>query len=214
MSSPNFVLGTLYSLALLFAAILALWLAGRIILRNISQIRGFKDDFASKRLLILMMWLALGGLFVIPLIDLIGVIDAFVATFVPLFAIPAAQFVTAAGMEPSLFTGMRGALLLLVYGFALWLGLKVSRSWDIPIDLPIQLTPLEKNIYDFGPWGISSQCSGRNCIWCRIYWGHGFVFPLRFTTCGLGYQLDFGFVDAGVSPFDHAESPGCTSAKR
>ena len=144
MSAPYDVLSVIYSLALLFAAILALWLAGSMILRNISQIRGFKDDFASKRLLILMMWLALGGLFVIPLIDLIGIVDTFVGTFVPLFAIPASQFVIAAGIEPSLFTVMRGALLLLVYGLALWLGLKGSRSWDIPIDLPIQLTPLEK----------------------------------------------------------------------
>lgn len=144
MSSPNFILGTIYSLALLLAAIVALWLAGRMILRNISQIRGFKDDFALKRPLVLMMWLALGGMFVIPLIDLIGIIDAFVETFVPLFAIPASQFVTAAGMEPSLFTGMRGALLLLVYGFALWLGLKLLRIWNVPIDLSIRVTPFEK----------------------------------------------------------------------
>ena len=144
MTAPYDVLSAIYSLALLLAAIVALWLAGRMILRNISQIRGFKDDFALKRPLVLMIWLALGGLFVIPLIDLIGIIDAFVETFVPLFAIPVSQFVTVSGMEPSLFTGMRGALLLLVYGLALWLGLKVSRSWDIPIDLPIQLTPFEK----------------------------------------------------------------------
>jgi hypothetical protein len=140
MTAPYDVLSVIYSLALLLAAILALWLAGRMILRNISQIPGFKDNFALKRPLILMLWLALGGLFVIPLIDLIGLIDVLVESFVPLFAIPASQFVTAAGMEPSLFTGMRGALLLLVYGLALWLGLKVSRSWNIPIDLPIQLT--------------------------------------------------------------------------
>ena len=144
MSAPYDVLSVIYSQALLLAAILALWLAGRMILRNISQIRGFKDDFALKRPLILMMWLALGGLFVIPLIDLIGIIDAFVETFVPLFAIPASQFVTASGMEPSLFTGMRGALLLLVYGFALWLGLKLLRIWNAPIDLSIRVTPFEK----------------------------------------------------------------------
>ena len=144
MTAPYDVLSAIYSLALLLAAIVALWLAGRIILRNISQIRGFRDDFALKRPLILMMWLALGGLFVIPLIDLIGIIDAFVATFVPLFAIPASQFVTAAGMAPSLFTGMRGALFLLVYGLALWLGLKVLRTWNVPNDLSIRVTPFEK----------------------------------------------------------------------
>ena len=40
MSAPYDLLSAIYSLALLLAAILALWLAGRMILRNISQIRG------------------------------------------------------------------------------------------------------------------------------------------------------------------------------
>ena len=144
MSAPYDVLSVIYSLALLLAVIFALWIAGRMILRNIAQVQEHKDDMVLERPLILMIWLALGGLFVIPLIDLIGIIDAFVETFVPLFAIPASQFVTAAGMEPSLFTGMRGALLLLVYGLALWLGLKVLRIWNIPIDLPLRLTSFEK----------------------------------------------------------------------
>ena len=145
MSAPSNILNTIYSLAWLLAIIFALWIAGRIILRNISQVQENKDDMALERPLILMIWLALGGLFAIPLLDLIGIIDAFVETFVPLFAIPASQFVTVSGTEPwPLFTGMRGALFLLVYGLALWLGLKVLRIWNIPIDLSIRVTPFEK----------------------------------------------------------------------
>lgn len=145
MSAPSYVLNTIYSLAWLLAIIFALWIAGRIILRNISQVQENKDDMALERPLILMIWLALGGLFAIPLLDLIGIIDAFVETFVPLFAIPASQFVTISGTEPwPLFTGMRGALLLLVYGLALWLGLRVLRIWNTPIDLSIRVTPFEK----------------------------------------------------------------------
>jgi len=145
MSAPSYILNTIYSLAWLLAIIFALWIAGRIILRNISQVQENKDDMALERPLILMIWLALGGLFAIPLLDLIGIIDAFVETFVPLFAIPASQFVTVSGTEPwPLFTGMRGALLLLVYGLALWLGLKVLRIWNIPIDFSIRVTPFEK----------------------------------------------------------------------
>ena len=144
MSAPSYILDTIYSVAWLLAVVLALWIAGRIILRNISQVQENKDDMAFERPLILMIWLALGGLFVIPLIDLIGIIDAFVETFVPLFAIPASQFVTVAGMEPSLFTATRGLLLLLVYGLALWLGLKLLRIWNVPIDLSIRVTPFEK----------------------------------------------------------------------
>lgn len=145
MSAPSYILNTIYSLAWLLAVIFALWIAGRMILRNISQVQEHKDDMAFERPLILMIWLALGGLFAIPLLDLIGIIDAFVETFVPLFAIPASQFVTVSGTEPwPLFTGMRGALFLLVYGLALWLGLKVLRIWNIPIDLSIRVTPFEK----------------------------------------------------------------------
>jgi len=145
MSAPSYILDIIYSLAWLLAVIFALWMAGRMILRNISQVQENKDDMASERPLILMVWLALGGLFAIPLLDFIGIIDAFVETFVPLFAIPASQFVTVSGTEPwPLFTIMRGALLLLVYGFTLWLGLKVLRIWNIPIDLSIRVTPFEK----------------------------------------------------------------------
>ena len=145
MSAPSNILNTIYSLAWLLAIIFALWIAGRIILRNISQVQENKDDMALERPLILMIWLALGGLFAIPLLDLIGIIDAFVETFVPFFAITASQFVTVSGTEPwPLFTGMRGALLLLIYGLALWLGLKVLRIWNTPIDLSIRVTPFEK----------------------------------------------------------------------
>ena len=145
MSAPSNLLDTIYSLAWLLAIIFAFWIAGRMILRNLSQVQEHKDDMALERPLILMIWLALGGLFVTPLQDLIGLIDAFVETFVPLFAIPASQFVTVSGTEPwPLFTGMRGALFLLVYGLALWLGLKVFRNWNIPIGLSIRVTPFEK----------------------------------------------------------------------
>jgi len=145
MSAPSYILNTIYSLTWLLAVIFALWIAGRIILRNISQVQENKDDVALEYPLILMIWLALGGLFAIPLLDLIGIIDAFLETFVPLFAIPASQFVTVSGTEPwPLFTVMRGALLLLVYGLALWLGLKVLRIWNIQIDLSIRVTPFEK----------------------------------------------------------------------
>ena len=145
MSAPSYILNTIYSIALLLAVISAPWIAGKIILRNLSQVQEHKDDTVLERPLILMIWLALGGLFVTPLLDLIGIIDVFVETFVPLFAIPASQFVTVSGTEPwPLFTSMRGALLLLVYGLALWLGLKVLSIWNIPIDLSIRVTPFEK----------------------------------------------------------------------
>jgi hypothetical protein len=145
MSEPSNILNAIYSLAWLLAVIFALWIAGRIILRNISQVREHKDDMVLERPLILMTWLALGGLFAIPLLDLIGLLRAFVETFVPLFTIPASQFVTVSGTEPwPLFTGMRGVLFLLVYGLALWLGLKVLRIWNVPIGLSIRVTPFEK----------------------------------------------------------------------
>ena len=145
MSEPSNILNAIYSLAWLLAVIFALWIAGRIILRNISQVREHKDDMVLERPLILMTWLALGGLFAIPLLDLIGLLRAFVETFIPLFTIPASQFVTVSGTEPwPLFTGMRGVLFLLVYGLALWLGLKVLRIWNVPIGLSIRVTPFEK----------------------------------------------------------------------
>ena len=145
MSAPSYILDTIYSLAWLLAVIFALWITGRIILRNISRVQENKDDVALECPLILMVWLALGGLFATPLLDLIGIIDAFLETFVPLFTIPASQFVTVSGTEPwPLFTVMRAALLLLVYGLALWLGSKVLRIWNIPIDLSIRVTPFEK----------------------------------------------------------------------
>ena len=145
MSAPSNILNTIYSLTWLLAIIFALWIAGRIILRNIAQVQEHKDDMVLERPLILMIWLALGGLFATPLLELLGIIDAFVETFVPLFTIPTSQFVTVSGTEPwPLFTGIRGALFLLVYGLALWLGLKVLRIWNIPIDLSIRVTPFEK----------------------------------------------------------------------
>ena len=155
MSAPSYILNAIYSLAWLLVVIFALWIAGRMILRNLSQVQEHKDDMALERPLILMIWLALGGLFVTPLQDLIGLIDAFVETFVPLFAIPASQFVTVSGTEPlPLFTGMRGALFLLVYGLALWLGLKALRTWNIPIDLSIRVTPFEKGFMILGFGGL------------------------------------------------------------
>ena len=65
-------LGLLFNVLDVALALFALWIAGRIVLRNLSFIQ---TNISSSRAIQLLIWLALGEIFILPVLDLLGLIQ-------------------------------------------------------------------------------------------------------------------------------------------
>ncbi len=65
-------LGLLFNVLDVALALFALWIAGRIVLRNLSFVH---NKISSNRAIQLLIWLALGEIFILLLLDLLGLIQ-------------------------------------------------------------------------------------------------------------------------------------------
>ena len=65
-------LGLLFNVFDVALALFALWIAGRIVLRNLPLLQNY---ISSSRAMQLIIWFALGEIFILPLLDLLGLIQ-------------------------------------------------------------------------------------------------------------------------------------------
>ncbi len=148
------------SILIFLAAFPALWIAGQIVLRNLGQ---------QGRPIQLILWFALGGCFLIPLIDLLSYLRDLIG-----LAVPSGQ----SGSEFSLFlgriawprySGMAVALSAILYGLAIYYGGRLFTQTRLMENLT--LNPLEKAFIVLGLAGLINQMVRGivlNFLWIRI----------------------------------------------
>jgi hypothetical protein len=133
-------LGLLSNVLNIALVLFALWIAGRIVLRNLSLLQ---NNVASGRPIQLAIWLALGGLFTIPLFDLLRIFHLFDVWLMPSFE--AGEFVTLWGSVPwFVYDACIGLTMLIIYGNTLKMGWKPLFKRDPPILESIQINSFER----------------------------------------------------------------------
>ena len=127
-----------YSIALLAAGIAALWIAAKIVLRNVPKPMLVSHSFA------MIIWLVLGGLFVIPLTDFVTQFYLIFSVFVHPFSTTTATLNTIWGSASwSLYAGSRIFLPLLIYSIVLLVASKPIHTRWSTISEFVRLSPAE-----------------------------------------------------------------------
>lgn len=117
-------LNSMGSIGYFLAAFPALWIAGRIILRNYSGDNGTAQIF---------LWLALGGLILAPMTDFIRYISSILSLIVPLFRISADVTVFLGMGSFMVYSGITLVLGIVVYSLALYYLRMIVVRGKIPI---------------------------------------------------------------------------------
>jgi len=120
---------------LMLTAIPALWVSGRILLRNLRS----KDRSTQ-----LFLWLVLGGFFNIPLVDILSNPGNLIAQ-----AIPSDQ------TELPVRIGTTSIILnLMIYAFAIFYGQRIIAKHNLPFMNELNLTSLERSFIVLGLAGL------------------------------------------------------------
>jgi len=120
---------------LMLTAIPALWISGRILLRNLIS----KDRSTQ-----LFLWLVLGGFFNIPLVDILSNPGNLIAQ-----AIPSDQ------TELPVRIGTTSIILnLMIYAFAIYYGQRIIAKHNLPFMNELNLTSLERGFIVLGLAGL------------------------------------------------------------
>jgi hypothetical protein len=155
------ILDSVAGILIFLAIVPALWIAGRIVLKNRL------GDHRTQ----LFLWLVLGGFFLIPLVDLISYLRDLIS-----LAIPSDQNVT----NFPLFLGTSSWLIysviaitmgVIVYSFAIYYGGRIIENRRFPILKELTLNSLEKGFILLGVAGLFHQMIRGiviNFIWMRL----------------------------------------------
>jgi hypothetical protein len=141
-------LSLIYSVCVFLAAFPALWISGRIILRN---------DAGDNPTTQLFLWLALGGLILYPLADLLRYFLSFLSLIIPSFWNFTPMTVTL-GMGPFLvYSTITLILGIVVYGLAYYYARRVIAQGEIPPIRALQLENWELGFVLLGIIGLINQ---------------------------------------------------------
>ncbi len=131
-------LGLLFNALSIAVALFALWTAGRIILRNLSFIQ---NKISTSRAIQLLIWLALGEIFILVLLDLLGLIQLVTS----LYTDTTGEAYTLWGSVPSLVHNLSTVFTeLLIYSATLMICWKPLFRRVPPILEAIQLNSYER----------------------------------------------------------------------
>lgn len=126
----------------LLAVIPALWVAKGLLSHLVGQLRQTPmGELAANQTVQLILWLALGGLFTKPLLEILGWIQALLSSL-----ILSEEGLVIYGMgtvPPATFSLLTLLLMLAVYGFVIWSG-KALFAGNVQISPNIQLSRVEK----------------------------------------------------------------------
>lgn len=136
------------SIFIFLAFIPALWISGRIILRN-----SMSEDHSTR----LFLWLALAGFFIIPLVDLISYLRGLF-----MLVIPSDQNTG----EVQLFMGTTSLLFysilftaigVITYSAGIYYGRKIMAEQRLPVIKDLALSSFEQNFVALGLAGLFSR---------------------------------------------------------
>ncbi len=142
------VLDTLFNILVVLAVIPALWVAGRIVLRNsaINQI--------SIRLF---AWLVLGGFFLRPLVGLVSLLRNIMSVALSermASNMPAIELVFLGLTPAALYAALDAVIWLVGYGITLVYGPRLMRQYAARTVQALGLTPLEQSFAVLGLAGL------------------------------------------------------------
>ncbi len=138
-------LDALFNILIVLAVIPALWVAGRIVLRN-----SIIDQMAVR----LFVWLVLGGFFLIPLVGLVSVLRNLLSVILSgQTASPLDQKFLGLTI-PALYAAMDAIIWLIGYGIALFYGPRLMRQYGARVSDALRLTPLEQAFAVLGLAGL------------------------------------------------------------
>lgn len=138
-------LSTVGSIGYFLAALPALWISGRIILRNYS---------GDNRTAQIFLWLALGGLILAPMTDFIRYISSILSLIVPFFRISADVTVFLGMGSFMVYSGITSVLGIIVYCLALYYLRKMIVEGMIPIVQELQIVKWELGFVLLGIAGL------------------------------------------------------------
>ncbi len=138
-------LDALFNVLIVLAVIPALWVAGRVVLRN-SMI----DQIAVR----LFLWLVLGGFFLIPLVGLVSVLRNLLSVIL--------SWQTASPLDerflgltiPALYAAIDAVIWIIGYGIALFYGPRLMRQYGARVSEALSLTPFEQAFAGLGLAGL------------------------------------------------------------
>ncbi len=141
-------LDSLFNILVVLAVIPALWVAGRIVVRDsaINQI--------SVRLFV---WLVLGGFFLRPLVGLVSLVRNILSVALSehmASSMPAVEFAFLGLTPQALYAAMDAVVWLVGYGIALVYGPRLMQQYGRRIVQVLGLTPLEQAFAVLGLAGL------------------------------------------------------------
>jgi len=141
-------LSTIGSIAYFLAAIPALWISGRIILRNYA---------GGQKTTAMLLWLALGGLILAPMIDFLRYLSAVLSLIMPLFWNQASISVILGMGSFMIYSGITLGLGVVVYGVTLYYLPKTIVPGKLLIAQEWQLEGRERGFILLGIAGLVNQ---------------------------------------------------------
>ncbi len=138
-------LDALFNILIVLAVVPALWVAGRIVLRNSSI-----DQIAVR----LFVWIVLGGFFLIPLVGLVSVLRNLLSVIL--------SGQTASPLDerflgltiPALYAAIDAVIWMIGYGIALFYGPRLMQQYGARVSEALGLTPLEQAFAVLGLAGL------------------------------------------------------------
>jgi len=149
----------------------ALWIAGRIVLNNLSLLQ---NNVSSNRAIQLIIWLALGEIFTQPLIDLLALAQLFTT-----LSFENGEAYTLWGNAPMFIYDLSLLFILLfIYGYTLITGWKPLFKRVPPILESVQLSPFERIFSLFTIAGLVNHAI--RYVLTGIIWFQGTAGPEGF----------------------------------
>lgn len=136
------------SIFIFLAFIPALWICGRIILRNSMN----EDHFTR-----LFLWLVLGGFFLVPLVDLISYLRGLFMLVIPSDSNTSEVYMFMGTTSLLFYNILFTAIGVITYSSGIYYGRKIVAEHRLPVIKELALSPLEQNFIGLGLAGLFSR---------------------------------------------------------
>lgn len=159
MYTAGEIFQSIYGIAILVSFIPALWIAGRIILAKISDYQRSQDEpLAESHRIYFIYWVALGGLFILPITDLLRLSYFILQTSIPGLVLSIDPVRTLWGSAPwPVINILQLAAILIIYAFALSYARLLGKQFSLPGLGVIQLTGFQRICVMLGIGGLVNQ---------------------------------------------------------
>lgn len=161
MGANSQILYLVSNLLIFLAVIPALWVSGRIMLRN---------PVSEYRSIMLFLWLALGGFFLIPMIDVLAQLRSLFSLIISPEENMGTVYLFLGTASWLLYAILSLALTVVVYAVAIYYGRRLFAEHGQPMIQKLSLNDMEQSFIVFGIAGLlNAMINGivMNFLWLR-----------------------------------------------